>query len=109
MDERGRNAVSLSSRNGPLFIFLVVIWILKMTIESVRACRGTTRRAFIGAMAGTGLASAQAGKSVVLRAVLQLYQTAEIDFVPQEAGLALFHCHQQMHLEMGFKRLFRVV
>ena len=40
---------------------------------------------------------------------LQPYQTAEVDFVPQQAGLALFHCHQQMHMEMGFKRLFRVV
>jgi FtsP/CotA-like multicopper oxidase with cupredoxin domain len=40
---------------------------------------------------------------------LQPYQTAEVDFVPQEAGLALFHCHQQMHMEMGFKRLFRVI
>jgi FtsP/CotA-like multicopper oxidase with cupredoxin domain len=40
---------------------------------------------------------------------LQPYQTADVDFVPREAGLALFHCHQQMHMEMGFKRLFRVV
>ena len=41
--------------------------------------------------------------------VLQPYQTADVDFVPQQAGLALFHCHQQMHMEMGFKRLFRIV
>jgi FtsP/CotA-like multicopper oxidase with cupredoxin domain len=41
--------------------------------------------------------------------VLQPYQTAELDFVPREAGLALFHCHQQMHMEMGFKRLFRIL
>lgn len=40
---------------------------------------------------------------------LQPYQTAEVDFVPREAGLALFHCHQQMHMELGFKRLFRVI
>jgi hypothetical protein len=40
---------------------------------------------------------------------LQPYQTAEVDIVPREAGLALFHCHQQMHMEMGFKRLFRVI
>jgi FtsP/CotA-like multicopper oxidase with cupredoxin domain len=40
---------------------------------------------------------------------LQPYQTAEIDFTPRDTGLALFHCHQQMHMEMGFKRLFRVV
>jgi FtsP/CotA-like multicopper oxidase with cupredoxin domain len=41
--------------------------------------------------------------------VLQPYQTAEVDFVPRQAGLALFHCHQQMHMEMGFKRLFQIV
>jgi len=40
---------------------------------------------------------------------LQPYQTAEVDFVPRQAGLALFHCHQQMHMELGFKRLFQVV
>ena len=53
-------------------------------------------------------ASATAGvrNDVVM---LQPYQAAEVDFVPQQPGLALFHCHQQMHLEMGFKRLFRLV
>jgi len=40
---------------------------------------------------------------------LQPYQTADVDFVPRQAGLTLFHCHQQMHMELGFKRLFRVV
>jgi FtsP/CotA-like multicopper oxidase with cupredoxin domain len=40
---------------------------------------------------------------------LQPYQTAEVDFIPEETGLTLFHCHQQMHMEMGFKRLFRVI
>ena len=40
---------------------------------------------------------------------LQPYQTAEVDFVPYQAGSALFHCHQQMHMEMGFKRLFQVL
>jgi FtsP/CotA-like multicopper oxidase with cupredoxin domain len=37
------------------------------------------------------------------------YQTAEVDFIPQQPGLVLFHCHQQMHMEMGFKHLFLVV
>jgi FtsP/CotA-like multicopper oxidase with cupredoxin domain len=55
----------------------------------------------IGAKATTGLK-----KDVI---TLQPYQTAEVDFVPQQPGLALFHCHQQMHMEMGFKRLFRVM
>ncbi len=49
--------------------------------------------------------------SGVLKDVMTLppYQTAEVDFVPQQPGLALFHCHQQMHMEMGFKHLFQVV
>ncbi len=53
-------------------------------------------------------ASATAGvnKDVI---TLQPYQTAEVDIVPREPGLALFHCHQQMHMEMGFKRLFRII
>jgi FtsP/CotA-like multicopper oxidase with cupredoxin domain len=55
----------------------------------------------IGASATTGVK-----KDVI---TLQPYQTAEVDFVPSEPGLALFHCHQQMHMEMGFKRLFRVI
>jgi FtsP/CotA-like multicopper oxidase with cupredoxin domain len=41
--------------------------------------------------------------------VLQPYQTAEVDFTPRQPGLVLFHCHQQMHMDMGFKRLFQVV
>jgi FtsP/CotA-like multicopper oxidase with cupredoxin domain len=40
---------------------------------------------------------------------LQPYQTAEVDFIPHQPGPALFHCHQQMHMEMGFKQLFRVL
>ena len=40
---------------------------------------------------------------------LQPYQTAEVDFIPHQPGPALFHCHHQMHMEMGFKRLFRVL
>ena len=52
------------------------------------------------------IATAGVKKDVI---TLQPYQTAEVDFVPREAGLALFHCHQQMHMEMGFKRLFRVI
>ena len=40
---------------------------------------------------------------------LQPYQTAEVDFVPHQPGPTLFHCHHQMHMEMGFKRLFQVL
>ena len=36
--------------------------------------------------------------------------TVEVEFVPDRAqrGLALMHCHQQMHMENGFKTLFDV-
>jgi FtsP/CotA-like multicopper oxidase with cupredoxin domain len=33
----------------------------------------------------------------------------EVDFTPEVTGLALFHCHQQMHMDNGFKKLFEVV
>jgi FtsP/CotA-like multicopper oxidase with cupredoxin domain len=41
--------------------------------------------------------------------LLKPYQTAAVDFTPQQQGLVLFHCHQQMHMDQGFKTLFRVV
>ncbi|HMF76757.1 MAG TPA: multicopper oxidase domain-containing protein, partial [Bryobacteraceae bacterium] len=41
--------------------------------------------------------------------VLQGFQTLEVDFIPRQTGLTLFHCHQQMHMDQGFKTLFRVV
>jgi FtsP/CotA-like multicopper oxidase with cupredoxin domain len=44
-------------------------------------------------------------KDVVL---VKGYQTVEIDFTPMQGGLALFHCHQQLHMDHGFKKLFRV-
>jgi FtsP/CotA-like multicopper oxidase with cupredoxin domain len=58
-------------------------------------------------LVGIGLnATAGIKKDVV---VVQPYQTMQLDFVPQQQGLMLFHCHQQMHMEAGFKRLFKVV
>jgi FtsP/CotA-like multicopper oxidase with cupredoxin domain len=33
----------------------------------------------------------------------------DVDFTPQTTGRALFHCHQQMHMDNGFKKLFEVV
>jgi FtsP/CotA-like multicopper oxidase with cupredoxin domain len=63
--------------------------------------RYTFELARIGATVTSGVT-----KDVI---VLQPYQTTDVDFFPRQAGLALFHCHQQMHMEMGFKRLFRIV
>jgi FtsP/CotA-like multicopper oxidase with cupredoxin domain len=33
----------------------------------------------------------------------------EVDFVANNPGLTLFHCHQQLHLDYGFARLFQYV
>lgn len=37
------------------------------------------------------------------------YQQAEIDFVADNPGLTLFHCHQQLHMDFGFMTLFDYV
>ncbi len=34
------------------------------------------------------------------------YQQVEIDFVADNPGLTLFHCHQQLHMDYGFMSLF---
>src|SRR5215469_7364055 len=34
------------------------------------------------------------------------YQETEIDFVADNPGLTLFHCHQQLHMDFGFLTLF---
>jgi len=54
-----------------------------------------------------------AGKSTagILKDVVMLggYQEAEIDFVADNPGLTLFHCHQQLHMDFGFMTLFDYV
>jgi len=54
-----------------------------------------------------------AGKvtSGVMKDVVMLggYQEAEIDFVADNPGLTLFHCHQQLHMDFGFMTLFDYV
>jgi len=37
------------------------------------------------------------------------YQEAEVDFVADNPGLFLFHCHQQLHMDFGFMTLFDYV
>jgi FtsP/CotA-like multicopper oxidase with cupredoxin domain len=34
------------------------------------------------------------------------YQSAELDFVADNPGRTLFHCHQQLHMDFGFMCLF---
>jgi FtsP/CotA-like multicopper oxidase with cupredoxin domain len=49
--------------------------------------------------------------SGILKDVIMLggYQEAEIDFVAENPGLTLFHCHQQLHMDFGFMTLFDCV
>ena len=51
-----------------------------------------------------------AGKNTagVMKDVVMLwgYQEAEIDFVADNPGMTLFHCHQQLHMDFGFMTLF---
>lgn len=37
------------------------------------------------------------------------YQQCEIEFVADNPGLTLFHCHQQLHMDFGFMTLFEYV
>jgi FtsP/CotA-like multicopper oxidase with cupredoxin domain len=39
-------------------------------------------------------------------AMLGGYQTMEVDFVADQGGLSLFHCHMQLHMDFGFMALF---
>jgi FtsP/CotA-like multicopper oxidase with cupredoxin domain len=50
-----------------------------------------------------GKPSAGVMKDVVM---LGGYQRAEVDFVADNPGLTLFHCHQQLHMDFGFMALF---
>ena len=36
------------------------------------------------------------------------YQEVAFDFVADNPGLTLFHCHQQLHMDFGFMTLFEV-
>lgn len=44
----------------------------------------------------------------VIKDVVMLggYQELEVDFVADNPGLTLFHCHQQLHMDFGFMALF---
>jgi FtsP/CotA-like multicopper oxidase with cupredoxin domain len=44
----------------------------------------------------------------ILKDVVMLggYQEAEVDFIADNPGLTLFHCHQQLHMDYGFMTLF---
>ena len=44
----------------------------------------------------------------VMKDVVMLggFQELEFDFVADNPGLTLFHCHQQVHMDFGFMALF---
>ena len=46
--------------------------------------------------------------SGVIKDVVMLggYQEVEVDFVADNPGRTLFHCHQQLHMDFGFMALF---
>ena len=52
-----------------------------------------------------------AGKATtgVLKDVVMLggFQELELDFVANNPGPTLFHCHQQVHMDFGFMALFK--
>ena len=54
-----------------------------------------------------------AGKQTagIMKDVVMLggYQEVEVDFVADNPGLTLFHCHQQLHMDFGFMTLFDYV
>ena len=47
----------------------------------------------------------------VMKDVVMLggYQESSIDFVADNPGMTLFHCHQQLHMDFGFMTLFDYV
>jgi FtsP/CotA-like multicopper oxidase with cupredoxin domain len=53
-----------------------------------------------------GKATAGILKDVVL---VKGFKKIEVDVTPAMDGLTLFHCHQQLHMDYGFKLLFNVV
>jgi FtsP/CotA-like multicopper oxidase with cupredoxin domain len=42
-------------------------------------------------------------------AMLGGYQEVEFDFIADNPGVTLFHCHQQLHMDFGFMALFDYV
>ena len=53
-----------------------------------------------------GTQTAGIWKDVVM---LGSYQETEVDFLADNPGLTLFHCHQQLHMDFGFMTLFDYV
>jgi FtsP/CotA-like multicopper oxidase with cupredoxin domain len=52
-----------------------------------------------------GKRTAGVKKDVVL---VKGFRKIDVDFTPEQTGLTLFHCHQQLHMDYGFKMVFNV-
>jgi FtsP/CotA-like multicopper oxidase with cupredoxin domain len=52
----------------------------------------------------SGRPTAGVVKDVVM---LDRFQEVEFDFVADNPGMTLFHCHQQLHMDFGFMALFK--
>jgi len=52
------------------------------------------------------IAGRPAGGLVKDVVMLNGYQAMEVDFTASAAGLSLFHCHAQLHMDFGFMALF---
>ena len=63
-------------------------------------------RASLGLVSVNGRPTGGIVKDVVL---VKGFGKVEVDVTPGIAGLSLFHCHQQLHMDFGFKLLFKVV
>jgi FtsP/CotA-like multicopper oxidase with cupredoxin domain len=57
----------------------------------------------------TNLAGTKTGGIMKDVAMLGGYQQLDVDFVADNPGLTLFHCHQQLHMDFGFMTLFDYV
>jgi FtsP/CotA-like multicopper oxidase with cupredoxin domain len=53
-----------------------------------------------------GKATSGVRKDVVL---VNAFSKIEVEFVPDQKGPTLFHCHNQFHMERGFRELFQII
>ncbi len=40
---------------------------------------------------------------------VESYQRIDVDFVADNPGLTLFHCHHQLHMDYGFMQVIKYV
>jgi DNA-binding PadR family transcriptional regulator len=64
---------------------------------------GRRRKVYTATEQGRRVVTSGIIKDVVM---LGGHQDAEIDFVADNPGMTLFHCHQQLHMDFGFMALF---